>query len=134
MAPPPASCRAAKACIPVKHRPSNPVKPSQVFCLPHFPRFSLAPLGASWRITVSLKNRIPLKDYRLPPYSGWEMWSSLIGFGSGPLSKEWGREYPLITECEMIRKPSFIWGFVYNLAPYSKMFPQAGGQQGRCPS
>lgn len=105
MAPPSASCRAGKACIPVEHRPSNSVKPSQVFCLPHFPRFSLAPLGASRKITVSLKNRIPLKDYRLPPSSGWEMWCSLIGFGSGPLSKEWGREYPLITECEMIRKP-----------------------------
>lgn len=85
-----------------RQTPSNLLKS---FCLPHFPPFSLAPLGASRRITVSLKNRIPLKAYRLPPYSGWEMRSRLIGFGSGPLSKEWGREYPFITAQEMIRKP-----------------------------
>lgn len=28
------------------------------------------------------------------------------------------------------QKAGFIWGFVYNLALYSEMFPQVGGQQG----
>lgn len=107
---------------PAEHMPPDLLKP---FCFPHLPGSRLAPLRASRRITVSLKNSKPLKDYCLPPYSGCEMESRLVWFHSGPLSKELEKGIFIYHQEWDDQEAGFTWGFVNNLAMCSKMFPQA---------